>query len=132
MFSEIHKMSPPPEIATLVFDSSIEKAVTNVRAGQSGGLQQLIYSTNAADIALNIQPCNPGRRVNLMGQIMLDEDKSFDPFRIQLVHRTGATNNTLSDDIGEFAFEDIMPGEYQIVLHKGEMGILLPHILLKQ
>lgn len=119
-------------LATLTFDSAQQAAATGVRSTGATGARQLIYSTDAFDVALNVQPRTQDQRLDLLGQVM-PNDETTDPndFAIQLLRTAEEDQSeeeaiTMADDLGEFTFEALTPGTYQVILSGELLDVELP------
>ncbi len=56
-------------LATLTFDSRAQPATAGFRSVPDVGQQQLIYTTEAAEIALTVHPTLPNKNFTVTGQI---------------------------------------------------------------
>lgn len=112
-------------LAALSFDSGMQPALGVRSAGCSEAQRQFIYSTDLADIALNLQP-RPGGKLDLLGQILADGDEDPEGFTVQLLRKGVEAGIADADDLGEFAFEEIEPGRYEIIISAGRFEILIP------
>ena len=102
-------------------------------AGGQEGQRQLIYSTDVADIALNLRRRPGGSGLDLDGQIFpTGEDAEPGDFAVQL-HGGGATElgTATTDDLGEFSFEDVPTGEYQTIISGERVEILITPVELR-
>ncbi len=116
-------------VATLSFESGIEPAF-GVRSAASGEAQtQLVYSTEVADITLNVHP-RPDGRVDLDGQLFPAGDAEPGGFVVQLVSRGSDVGITTTDELGEFGFESVAAGEYDILVGNEEVEIQLSAVEL--
>lgn len=101
-------------------------------AGSRGAQGQLVYATDAADVALNFRP-RPGGLLDLDGQV-LPNDEGVEPgaFGVQILDAEGGgeVDVTATDDLGEFAFEGLAPGEYQMVVSGDRWEILISPVHL--
>ena len=125
-------LAPPPPGSRLV-TSGLRGA--NIRAVQ----RQLTYTTELADVVVNIQPTSisttPGRekQLDMKGQIFLaDAADGLDVQRVvvQLLREGGEMGLTVPNELGEFSFEAIPPGSYEIILSAGQTEIELAPIAL--
>lgn len=118
-------------VAGLTFDSGSRTALAGVRtAAMRGSQRQLVYSTDVADIALNIQKRSVDRNLDLSGQILPGDDLAPDSFSVQLLSGTKEIGITTTDELGEFAFQAIAPGKYEILLSSDEVEIIMSPIEL--
>lgn len=111
--------------ATLSFGGASQPAagVRSAAAGESQG--QLVYTTEAADIALNFRRRSNNGKLDLDGQVFPNGDERPEAFDVQILRGTEEVAATATDELGEFAFEGVEPGEYQILLSSEEVEILI-------
>jgi hypothetical protein len=115
-------------LASLTFDSGRQSALAGVRSGGAQeSRQQLVYATDLADVAVNIQQ-RQNRRLDLSGQIFPTGDVEPEGFIVQLLRGSKEAGITIADDLGEFAFRELEPDTYELVLSNGEYEILIPPI----
>lgn len=116
-------------VATLSFEGGMQPAfgVRSARAEEAQG--QLIYSTDVADIALNVHP-RPGGRVDLDGQLFPNGEAEPGGFVVQLLSGGSDVGITTTDEFGEFGFESIAAGEYEILVSNDEVEIQLSSVRL--
>lgn len=118
-------------MASLTFDSGLQTALAGVRtAAVHGSRRQLVYSTDMADIALTIHKRSADKDLDLTGQILADDELAPEPFSVQLLSGTKEIGITTTDDLGEFAFESIAPGKYEMLLSSDEVEIIMSPIEL--
>lgn len=118
-------------IASLRFDSALQPATAGIRAAEFGRTRQLVYATDVADVAINLQPRPLEQRVDVLGQILLnDSSLAPDEFSVQLLRQSAEVGMTLADDLGEFAFASLQPGRYQLILSTDTLDIQLPDLEL--
>ncbi len=116
-------------VATLSFEGGMQPAF-GVRSAGTGETQgQLVYSTDVAEIALNVHP-RPGGRVDLDGQLFPAGEAEPGGFVVQLVSGESDVGITTTDELGEFGFESIAAGEYDILVGNEEVEIQLPSVRL--
>lgn len=116
-------------VATLSFEGGIEPAfgVRSARTGETQG--QLVYSTDVADVAMNFHR-RPGGKVDLDGQLFPAGDAEPGGFVVQLVSGGSDVGITTTDELGEFGFESIAAGEYDILVSNAELEIQLSSVRL--
>ncbi|MBI3241836.1 MAG: carboxypeptidase regulatory-like domain-containing protein [Chloroflexi bacterium] len=118
-------------IASLTLDSEAQFAATGLRsAGAQGSQRQLIYSTEIADIALNVQPRLYDKHLDITGQVFPGKQAASGNFSVQLLREAAEFGLTTTDELGEFAFEAIPPGVYEIVLSAEQAEILIAPVEL--
>jgi hypothetical protein len=117
-------------VAALTFDSGAQRALAGVRSATMQGLErQLIFSTETAEVALNILPRGTEHIVYLTGQIFAGQEDA-PVFSIQLLQGSEEVALTTTDDIGEFAFEALPVGEYELIISGDEVEIIIPSVIL--
>jgi hypothetical protein len=118
-------------VASLAFDSGLQPAF-GVRSAASGEAQrQLIYATDAAEIALNVRPRPRDGSLDLDGQIFPAGDEDPASFSVQLLSGTDEVGITGAGELGEFGFEDVPPETYQILISGDQVEILISPIELR-
>ncbi|MFQ5857074.1 MAG: hypothetical protein ACE5LU_15795 [Anaerolineae bacterium] len=119
-------------VATLTFDSSVQPGTVGVRAVDTQASQrQLIYSTGIADVVLNIRARVQDKYLDVSGQIFPIADVAPDVFSAQLLRGTEELGITMVDDLGEFTFEAIQPGRYEMVLSTEKYEVSITPIELR-
>jgi hypothetical protein len=111
-------------VAVLSFDSFAQPTVAGVRAAASGDTRQLVYNTRAADIAINTQRQN--EQVNLAGQVFLLRELPDPILSVQLWRDRNAIGLTTTNDLGEFAFQDLAPGSFEVIISGDTFEIIIP------
>ncbi|MDQ4127776.1 MAG: hypothetical protein M3151_07510 [Actinomycetota bacterium] len=111
-------------VATLSFEGGMQPAL-GVRSARTGEAQgQLVYSTDVVEIALNVHP-RPAGKVDLDGQLFPVGDVEPGGFVVQLLSGGADVGITTTDELGEFGFESIASGEYEILISDGGVEIQL-------
>lgn len=126
-YAEGHRQPGPLKrlVATLSFGGGLQP-LAGVRSAASQESQgQLVYTTEAADIALNFRRRPGDGRLDLDGQVFPNDDEEPEAFGVQILLGTEEVATTATDELGEFAFEGVEPGEYQILLSSDEVEILI-------
>jgi hypothetical protein len=121
-------------LATLTFDSSTQFSVVGVRSAKTKGKQrQLVYNSDLAEIALNVQPRPRGEQITLIGQVFPQGDLSPEGLCIQLVDADGISEKgfAISDELGEFTIESFPQGWYGIYLTTAGVEIVLLDVPLR-
>ncbi len=118
-------------VATLSFDSGLQPAFGVRSAGGQEGQRQLVYTTDAADIALNVRPRPRNGHLDLDGQVFPAEDVDPASFSVQLLSGADEVGLTTTDELGEFAFESVSPGSYQILVSGERVEILISSVELR-
>ena len=124
-------------IASLTLDSGSQFATAGLRSANAQTSQrQLIYSTGMADVALNVQSRLYDKHLDITGQVFPSGEaatiarNSNRAFSVQLLHEAAEFGITVADELGEFAFEAIPPGVYEIILSADQAEILIAPVEL--
>ena len=118
-------------LATLTFDSRAQPVTAGLRsAAQEGQQRQLIYTTEAAEIALNVHSIRPDENIMVTGQIFPTAEAPTHAFSIQLLREAREIALAAADELGEFTFADLPAGEYDIVVSAGQYELVIPTLRL--
>jgi hypothetical protein len=119
-------------LATLTFDSRAQPATAGLRSvADEGQQQQLIYTTEAAEIALTIHPSLPNKNFIVNGQVFPAGDIPPNTFSIQLLRNVQEVGLAAADELGEFTFADLPAGEYEMVVSAGDYEVVIPSLRLQ-
>jgi hypothetical protein len=117
-------------VATLTFDSNLRPALGLRAATAPESQRQLVYSTAAADVAMTVRPRTRDGLFDLHGQIFPANSADPGTFGAQLLEGTSEVATTATNDLGEFAFEAVAPGAYDVLASNERVEIRIPHIAL--
>jgi hypothetical protein len=113
-------------IASLTLDSGSQLVTAGLRSVDAQPSQrQLVYSTEVADVALNVQARLYDKDLDITGQVFPKGQAATDAFSVQLLRDAAEFGLTTTDELGEFVFEAIPPGAYEIVLSAEQAEILI-------
>lgn len=113
--------------AMLTFDSRGQVAAAGLRSASTESLQQqLIYSTEIAEVVMNVQWLPQDKRFNLIGQVFPLADIPPAAFSIQILQNSVEVGITTADELGEFIFEGLARGEYEMILCVDQIELLIP------
>lgn len=117
-------------VAALSFEGGAQAAF-GVRSAAAREAQ-LIYTTGAADIALNFRrrPGDESLDLDLDGQVFPADGEPED-FGVQLLSGATEVAITVTDELGEFAFQAVAPGEYQVLISGHRVEILISPVELR-
>ena len=117
--------------AALSFDSTLQRPAFGMRAAGDDAQRQLVFSSPPAEVALDILPRTRDLKFDLLGQI-LPRDAALDPgaCAVQLLRNDREVSITMADDLGEFVFEGLEPGDYRMLIAAGTLEIDLPTVHL--
>jgi hypothetical protein len=119
-------------LATLTFDSHAQPVTAGLRsAAQEGQQRQLIYTTEAAEIALTVQSILPDKNFIVTGQIFPMGDTPIHTFSIQVLRDAQEVALAATDELGEFTFSDLPAGEHHMVVSAAQYEVVIPSILIR-
>lgn len=118
-------------IAILTFDSALQPTLAGVRAGEASGARQFVFSVEPADVVLNLQPHPGEQKIDLLGQILPNNAATpLQTFAVQLQQGDQEIAIAMSDELGEFVFTALSPGNYELVLSADNLEIDVPSLAL--
>lgn len=121
-------------LATLTFDSRAQPATAGLRSApgvDDGPQQQLIYQTDAAEVALTVHSTLPNKNFMVTGQIFPVGDIPSHAFSIQLLRDVQEVDLAAADELGEFSFANLPAGDYEMVVSAGEFEVVIPSLRLQ-
>jgi hypothetical protein len=119
-------------VAMLTFDSRVQPVTAGLRSVADDTEQrQLIYTSEAAEIAITVQPTLPDKNFTLTGQVFPLRDAPTDAFSIQLLKDAQEVGLVAADELGEFAFANLSAGEYSMVVSAGEYEVVVSSLYLQ-
>lgn len=83
--------------------------------------RQFIYQCEVGEVALNLRQASDKNAIELRGQIFVAESIDLSGFVIQLIHGQPSqlpqqSRMEMLDDLGQFALNDLAPGNYDLVI----------------
>ncbi|MDQ3591223.1 MAG: hypothetical protein M3392_13440 [Actinomycetota bacterium] len=118
-------------VATLTFDSNLQPASGLRAASVSESQRQLVYSTDAADVAIIVRPRTRDGLLDVYGQILPSDSADSGVFGVQLLRGASEVATTATNDLGEFTFEAVAPGVYEVLAGSDRVEIQLPEVELR-
>ncbi len=119
-------------VATLTFDSNLQPAPGLRAAGITESQRQLVYSTDAADVAIIVRPRARDGLLDVYGQILPVDGTDSGIFGVQLLEGTSEVATTATNDLGEFTFQAIPPGVYGALAGNDRVEIHIPQVELRR
>lgn len=118
-------------VAALSFDSAIQPAAAGARTAGGASYQprQLIFSCAVADIALNVHRRPHDDQIDVSGQVFPHGPLAPSGWGVLLIG-DGGPDATHTDDLGEFGFEAVQPGDYTLSLETTRLAITMPMVAL--
>jgi hypothetical protein len=117
-------------LARLTFDSNLQPAVGLRAVDAQQARRQLVYSTDAVDVALNLRSRLPDDNLDLYGQLFPREGEELKPFSAQLLQDGTERALTTTDELGSFELRHIPPGVYGLVLSTDRLEISIGPVAL--
>jgi hypothetical protein len=117
-------------VATLTFDSNLRPAPGLRAATAPESQRQLVYSTGAAEVALHVRPRPRDGLFDLNGQIFPADSAGSGTFGVQLLEGTSEVATTATNDLGEFTFEAVAPGVYEVLASNERVELRIPQFAL--
>ena len=116
----------------LTFDNRAQPVTAGLRSVADDTEQrQLIYTSEAAEIAVTIQPTLPDKNFTLTGQIFPLRDIPANSYSIQLLRDAEEVGLVAADELGEFAFTSLPVGEYSLVVSGAEHEVVISSLHLQ-
>ena len=119
-------------VATLTFDSRLQPATGLRAAGKVESQRQLVYSTDAADVAVIVRPRPRDELLDLDGQILPVNSTDSGPFGVQLLDGSSEVATTATNDLGEFTFKAVPSGVYEMLASNDRVEIQIPRLELRR
>ena len=119
-------------VATLRFDSDLQPAPGLRAASAVGSPRQLVYSTAAADVAIIVRPRTRDVLLDIYGQILPMESTESGIFGVQLLEGASEVATTATNELGEFKFEAVQPGVYEVLAGDDRVEIRVSQVELRR
>ena len=119
-------------VATLRFDSDLQPAPGLRAASAVGSPRQLVYSTAAADVAIIVRPRTRDGLLDVYGQILPMESTESGIFGVQLLEGASEVATTATNELGEFKFEAVPPGVYEVLAGDDRVEICVSQVELRR
>lgn len=116
-------------VGVLTFDSHGQLGLAGARGAGQPVARQLIYQGTVADVALNLH-LDRQQRFSLLGQCLPTGEGWPATVAVQLLQAEDEIAITMTDDLGEFAFADLLPGEYQLIVSAEQCDIVISPLVL--
>lgn len=118
-------------VASLIFDTQSQPALSGVRAAETSD-RQLLYRAGHYSIDLQIALDHP--IAVLTGQILRENDSRFESVEkipLELRREGEKVCSTVTNEIGTFAITRIDRGEYELLIETDEGIITVPRLAIK-
>ena len=114
--------------AQLTFDSHAQPALVGVRSAGQMMERQLVYNGRIAEVALNVYPQPSRSEFTLWGQLFPHSEA--DLFSVQLLQNGVERGLTAADELGEFTFQIMPSGIYDLIISSDLGEIIIINIPL--
>lgn len=112
-------------VTTLKFDSQLQPIVAGFRASAAPSERQLVYQTELTDVALTVQQHPSHQLFTVMGHILPTVSPMPDIYSVQLVEDELERGFLVTNTIGEFVFEGLPKGEYELTIHSDHYEMVI-------
>jgi hypothetical protein len=117
-------------VATLTFDSNLQPA-PGWRATTPWSQRHFAYSTEAADVTINLRSRPRDELLDIHGRIFPVDSTYSEIYGVQVLAGISEVATTVTDELGEFAFQKIPPGMYELIVSSDRVEISLPQVDLR-
>ena len=104
--------------------------LAGVRGSQRASQRQLTFTAEHADIVVNIQPRARDKQSDIQGQVLPTGNMDAHRLVVQMLRSGAEFGITMTNKLGEFAFESIPPGSYELIVSSDLAEIELAPITL--
>lgn len=111
-------------IAALVFDTFDQRLQLGVR-GVAAPARQLLFRAGDVDIDVRIESMEKDNRISMVGQVLSSTDKLFDGAPVKLESHGVIQRQTVTNQVGEFSFEEVPKDTYHLSVDLPEGHITL-------
>ena len=119
-------------VATLTFDSGMQPAPGLRTAGTPESQRQFVYSTEAADVAIDVRLRPHDELLDLDGQIFPINGTDPGAFGVKLLDGPSEVATAATNYLGEFTIEAVAPGVYEVLARSDRVEIRIPHVELRR
>ena len=119
-------------VATLSFDSDLQPAFGLRAAGAPESRRQFVYSSEVADVTINLRTHRPDGLADLYCQIFPVDRKDPGAFGAQLLNDDTEAVTTATNDLGQFSFRSVPPGTYEVLARSDQVEIRLTGVEVRR
>jgi hypothetical protein len=120
--------------AALVFDNlggALAADAIPARRGPAQESRQLLYSAPGYDVDMLVSPGHTAGRVRVTGQVLGSAAENVEEavaLRVSLVRPDGGAAEGATNEFGEFTFDDVVPGVYEVSLVDDRRELVLTDV----
>ncbi len=119
-------------VARLSFDSNLQPALGLRTTGASESQRHLVYSSEVADVTINLRWRPHDGLADLYGQIFPVDGTDPGAFGAQLLNGASEAATTAANDLGEFSFGALPPGTYEVLACSDQAEIRLTGVEVRR
>ena len=119
-------------LATLSFDSNLQPALGLRATGAPESQRQFVYSSEVADVTINLRSRPHDGLADLYGQIFPVDGTDPGAFGAQLLDGASEAATTAANDLGEFSFGALPPGTYEVLACSDQAEIRLTGVEVRR
>ncbi len=119
-------------VATLSFDSDLQPALGLRATGATESQRQFVYSSEFADVTINLRSRPYDGLADLYGQIFPVDGTDPGAFGAQLLDGAFEAATTAANDLGEFSFRAVAPGTYEVLASSDQVEIWLTGVEVRR
>ena len=119
-------------VARLSFDSNLQPALGLRTTGASESQRQFVYSSEVADVTINLRSRPYDGLADLYGQIFPVDGTDPGAFGAQLLNGASEAATTAANDLGEFSFGALPPGTYEVLACSDQAEIRLTGVEVRR
>jgi hypothetical protein len=115
-------------VASLVFDTFDEPMLAGVRR-VGAPPRQLLFRAGDVDVDVKIESMEANDRISLVGQVLSNTEKFFDNTPVKLESHGTVRYKTMTNFVGEFAFDEVPKDTYHLSvdLPEGQITLFCVH-----
>jgi hypothetical protein len=115
-------------VASLIFDTYDEPMLAGVRR-VGAPPRQLLFRAGDVDVDVKIESMEANDRISLVGQVLSNTEKFFDNTPVKLESHGTVRYKTMTNFVGEFAFDEVPKDTYHLSvdLPEGQITLFCVH-----
>lgn len=110
----------------IIHDSNVHDGMAVRSLSQATASRQLAFATAVGEVALNIVSFPRLGQVEVHGQFLDHCAGEAGSIQARLIGDGDSACSAVADDLGEFSFAGVAPGQYRLLLKVSQTSILIP------